>query len=154
MAKERRGGKVRYIRKGGTWKGMENDMPKTSASVPKISSENAAMPELIGSEKQVKWAKDVLQSGLDTLNNNYQNTLAMQKEYPHIDYSKQLEVWRDISEQYTKAGFGADKQIKASMIIENRNRLDGGGVLGAFKTEMSRRGIKEQVVYSGIRGKK
>lgn len=84
---------------------------------------NMRMPEITGSEKQVAWAKSILQEGIDTIKGNYERFSKLSG--PGQLTSKQ---WQSVAAAYNNM-LTARKTISASDIIDKRQGLGAQAVV-------------------------
>lgn len=77
----------------------------------------SSLPELQGSEKQVKWAEQIRSNVINTINNNIER---MEKSENRDYYKPSIEAFKEIGEK-VNAMLRQPPGVKASNIIDKRN---------------------------------
>lgn len=97
-----------------------------SAKNQKISFKG--LPTLKGSEKQVKWAEQIRNNAIDTINRNIDLANEKIKKYPSAQkiYQNQIESLQEIGKQLKEVLL---KVSNASQIIEKRHIFDSSRIL-------------------------
>lgn len=81
------------------------------------------LPELSGSEKQVKWANDIRNSALDTIEANIKNQRDYLRRFKNdFDAQVKLDLYEGARETYLKK---LRSVTSAKEIIDNRRLYDG-----------------------------
>nr|DAY85782.1 MAG TPA: hypothetical protein [Caudoviricetes sp.] len=97
-----------------------------SAKNQKISFKG--LPTLKGSEKQVKWAEQIRNNAIDTINRNIDLANERIKKYPSAQkkYQNEIESLQEIGKQLKEVLL---KVSNASQIIEKRHIFDSSRIL-------------------------
>lgn len=77
----------------------------------------SGLPELQGSEKQVKWAEQIRSNVINTINNNIER---MEKSENRSYYKPSIDAFKEIGEK-VNAMLRQPPGVKASNIIDKRN---------------------------------
>ena len=90
-------------------------------------------PELTGSEKQIKWANDIRDSALDTIEANIESNRNYLKRFKN-DFDAQVKL--DLYEGARKAYLEKLRSVtSAKEIIDNRYLYDGRMIVGTVNDE-------------------
>ena len=121
---------------------------------------NAASLPIKGSEKQVAWAQDILQSGFDTIDanikrreeQNKKDIAGFKQRHPDSKMTSELksritsdnDAWIATAKEYRSnslKNFTGMKEISAKQVIDSRNNLSGETILRAidYFTEQKKR---------------
>ena len=73
-----------------------------------------------GSEKQIKWAEDILANGKATITRNIELDKERLAKYGDIMFAESIEIWEQIEAEYDKI---IANVTDASEIIAKRHRL-------------------------------
>ena len=84
------------------------------------------LPELTGSEKQVKWAKDIRQSALDTISSNLKNEKEYYSKFKDFESKMKIELYKDLQEAFQER---FQNITKASQIIDMRNNISPSNIV-------------------------
>lgn len=86
------------------------------------------LPTLKGSEKQVKWAEQIRNNAIDTINRNIDLANERIKKYPSAQkkYQNEIESLQEIGKQLKEVLL---KVSNASQIIEKRHIFDSSRIL-------------------------
>lgn len=100
--------------------------------------------KLIGSEKQIEWAKEIIESGLETISANIEaneERMSSSKSAKEF-FAEKIELFKEIKSivdnYYAELGKKHNGEVPASFIIKNRFHLDGNGII-KLSYEMERR---------------
>lgn len=97
------------------------------------------LPTLKGSEKQVKWAEQIRNNAIDTINRNIDLANERIKKYPSAQkkYQNEIESLQEIGKQLKEVLL---KVSNASQIIEKRHIFDSSRILDeASKVEQRKK---------------
>lgn len=82
------------------------------------------MPKLTGSEKQIKWAEQIRENAINTVNKNIELAIERNKQY-----GKQTQIYADQIESYNHIGKQLGEELKkidsASVLINRRDTFSG-----------------------------
>jgi hypothetical protein len=90
------------------------------------------MIKLIGSEKQIEWASNIINGALETIE---ANKVQVQSNYPEGKMKeRELGKWAVVETQYNTALAKVEQKPKnAAFVIENREVFGASGIIYAFK---------------------
>lgn len=78
----------------------------------------SSMPKLTGSEKQVKWAEQIRDNAIDTVNSNIKLANERYRKYKSDTYLNTLNAYKQIGNQL---GTALNNIISASNLIDRRD---------------------------------
>lgn len=108
------------------------------------------MPELSGTEKQISWAKEIIQKAMDTIDNNMKLEEDRAKKYGIKDsqsYKDSIATWKEVKRQFVGAYSG--KSFNARSIIDQRE-----GTLSPYRIIQTQNGMRNYREQKRSRGEK
>lgn len=140
------GAKFNNKKFGEDWRAGQRSALMQAAGVYQQPEEKKwEIPKLKGSEKQVKWANDIIQEAVDTIEANLKRSRERAKQYPKdTTFSDNVAIWEKLDKAY-KALFPA-RIDNAAEIIDKRNYLNGRGMVEKFNklSAVAQSGVKKQ----------
>lgn len=96
------------------------------------------MPTFTGSEKQIKFAKDIIAEGLETISRN----IALEKrngKNPSYksEAKRRIKAWGEVKKTYTQTlAAGAGREVPAGRVIDRRGAFNSQGVFRMFEQQL------------------
>jgi hypothetical protein len=81
-------------------------------------------PPMTGSDKQIAWAKQIINDALGTINRNISRVTEHIEKYDMQDEQIYLDTWLAAKNQYENVILKTPEAQDASWIIDNRKRMD------------------------------
>ena len=91
-----------------------------------------SLPQLTGSEKQVRWANEIRENAINTINANIETARKRMREYPSLSkrYSEDIESFSEIGNQLKAV---LEKVTSAEQIINKRHIFEGSRIINEAK---------------------